>query len=376
MRLPLRAASTYLIPSLSARATGRMASTATNKLGHIERTAAEPRDKSLFTVVLHKVDEVNDQIRLFRLEIPLNGPQLRFLPGQWLDVYCPGVPKAGGFTITSPPSKARPSSSSITGSKATDGGSEPKKEKDEQNPAVAAPGYLELAVQKSPANPPAAWLWQEDQDTMKPTKETIIGREIRVRVGGSFVWPPPGINVRSLRRVVFVAGGVGINPLIAMASSLVPPLPFEVKFLYSVKDPLLAIPQSGLEEAAGGEKKRDASRILFLDRLVKIFGGDGERSEAEKGEVEGDLKLFLTGGGDQGEEQGTMEVGDSSKVTFLRRRMEISDVEEAVGGPAERRFAVVYVCGVPDMTDTFVEKLRSKDGLDMEPHRVLCEKWW
>lgn len=72
-----------------------MASTTANKVGHIERTAAEPRDKashltswiwvafhshlsqSLFTVVLRKIDEVNDQVRLFHLEIPLDGPQLR-----------------------------------------------------------------------------------------------------------------------------------------------------------------------------------------------------------------------------------------------------------------------------------------------------------
>ncbi|KAK8001381.1 hypothetical protein PG991_013603 [Apiospora marii] len=350
-----------------------MASTAAvNKPGHIERTAAEPRDKSLFTVVLRKIDEVNDQIRLFRLEIPVDGPPLRFLPGQWLDVYCPGVSKAGGFTITSPPSKARPSSAAINAANEAsgDGGEAP----------TATPGYLELAVQKSPSNPPAAWLWQEGKDKGDPSaisatttttteaKEPILGRELQVRVGGSFVWPPPGINVRSLRRVVFVAGGVGINPLISMASSLVPPLPFEVKFLYSVKDPLT--PTLGSDSGPSGEsKKRDVSKILFLNRLVKIFG-EGEDN------VKGELKLFLTGGAGQEEEKGAIKVGESSNVSLLGRRMEIGDIEEAVGSPEERRFAVVYVCGVPDMTDSFVDKLRSKDGLGMEPHRVLCEKWW
>lgn len=283
------------------------------------------------------------------------------------------MPKAGGFTITSPPSKALPSSAATNAAKAQDSGARVGGGK---TPA-AAPGYLELAVQKSPTNPPAAWLWQEGKDNggssvisaaSNEAKEPILGRELQVRVGGSFVWPPPGINVRSLRRVVFVAGGVGINPLIAMASSLVPPLPFEVKFLYSVKDPLTSTLGSDLGPS-GERKKRDASKILFLDRLVKIFG-EGE------GNVEGELKLFLTGGGGQEEEKGTIDVGESSNVSFLGRRMEIGDVEEAVGGSAEKRFAVVYVCGVPDMTDSFVEKLRSRDGLGMEPHRVLCEKWW
>ncbi|KAK8065278.1 hypothetical protein PG997_012025 [Apiospora hydei] len=362
--------------------------TANYKLGHIERTAAEPRDKSLFTVVLRRIDQVNDQVRLFRLEIPLDGPQLRSLtlvfcfvsssPGQWLDVYCPGVPKAGGFTITSAPLKARPSASGAT-AQTKNGVPEVKGDGGETPAAVAAaePGYLELAVQRSPANPPAAWLWQEEKDTVgaaDTAKESIIGRELQVRVGGSFVWPPPGVNVRTLRRVVFVAGGVGINPLIAMVSSLIPPLPFEVKFLYSVKDPLNSASTLGsAESGASGEEskgKRDASKILFLDRLAQTFGS------GEDGKVKGELKLFLTGGGGQGDEKGAINVGDMSKVSFVRRRMDISDVEEAVGGSAERRFAVVYVCGVPDMTDMFVEKLRRKDGLGMEPHRVLCEKWW
>lgn len=137
-------------------------------------------------------------------------PHQQFLPGQWLDVYVPGVPKAGGFTITSTPSRARgrrtsalsTESAAVTaaGEEVGGGGGEP---------GAYAYAYLELAVQKSPENPPAAWLWQEEG--------TILDKELRVRVGGSFVWPPPGINVRSsLRKAVFVAGGVGVNPLMSM----------------------------------------------------------------------------------------------------------------------------------------------------------------
>jgi hypothetical protein len=87
----------------------------------------------------------------------------------------PGLPKAGGFTLTSTPAEALPSSDFP---------------------------FLELAVQKSD-NPPAKWLWQ------KPEK--ILGTELRVRVGGSFIWPPPGIEEKEIEKVVFVAGGVGIK---------------------------------------------------------------------------------------------------------------------------------------------------------------------
>ena len=38
-----------------------------------------------------------------------------------------------------------------------------------------------------------------------------MGQDVLVRVGGSFVWPPPGLDVNQINRVVFVAGGVGIK---------------------------------------------------------------------------------------------------------------------------------------------------------------------
>lgn len=62
---------------------------------------------------------------------------------------------------------------------------------------------MELAVQESPSNPSAAWLWRP--------KEEILGKELNIRVGGNFVWPPAGIDLDSIKNVVFIAGGVGIK---------------------------------------------------------------------------------------------------------------------------------------------------------------------
>ncbi|KAI1205986.1 uncharacterized protein F4807DRAFT_441257 [Annulohypoxylon truncatum] len=298
------------------------------KTDHLERTAAEPRDKSLHTVTLAEVNEVNDQVRLFRLEL---STPLRFLPGQWLDVYVPGVSKAGGYTITSSPSSAHPPIS------------------DDPSSPPCRP-FLELAVQKSP-DPPAAWLWQDPA--------SITYAELRVRVGGSFVWPPPGVDTRTLRKAVFVAGGVGVNPLMSMLSSLAEEeCPFEVQFLYSLRDE--------------GGRRAQARRMLFVERLASIFAS---------GRVRGRLRLFLTGGVGEGGEEGVVScgIGEGKKcgVRFSRRRMTMEDVAAAVGDASERRFAVVYVCGVPTMTDEFVQKLAdSQHGFGMEPHRVLCERWW
>ena len=62
---------------------------------------------------------------------------------------------------------------------------------------------MELAIQKSPRNPPAAWLWQ--------AQEAILGKHLHIRVGGDFVWPPQCIAVEDLKKVVFIAGGMGIK---------------------------------------------------------------------------------------------------------------------------------------------------------------------
>ena len=45
--------------------------------------------------------------------------------------------------------------------------------------------------------------WQKEKN--------ILGTELQIRVGGSFVWPPPGIDINQIKRVVLVAGGVGIK---------------------------------------------------------------------------------------------------------------------------------------------------------------------
>ncbi|KAI1822829.1 hypothetical protein F4861DRAFT_531968 [Xylaria intraflava] len=327
-----------------------------SKPDHLERTAAEPRDRSLNTVIVEHVEQINATTRIFRLGIPQGSPPIHFLPGQWLDVYVPGVKTAGGFTITSTPQEARlphPSRSSPDNSPGAD---IPLRDMGAHAPQGP---YLELAVQKSPDNPPAAWLWRDDPPV------TLIGARLRVRVGGSFVWPPPGIDVRALRRVVFLAGGVGVNPLVSMLSSLgTAGADLDVHFLYSLKDPGPA---------------RDARGMLFLDRIAAVF---------REGRVRGRLRVFLTSGvggdvGAKGEDgviacRGAGDEAGAVGIPFHARRCALQDVVEAVGStPAERRDAVVYICGVPTMTDEFVARLTGhEDGIGMEPHRVLCEKWW
>lgn len=206
-----------------------------DSIPHETRTAAEPRQNKLYTVRVARVEQVNPSVRLLRFALPQEAladenavcsfltPRLQtltwqfdaqsqetfsFLPGQWLDVHIPSIPQAGGFTITSTPADAQPlpiPDPTII-QDGTENLSHQQGEFGTESAAAASDGrypYVELAVQQSPSNPAAAWLW-------RPHKE-ILGRELRVRVGGSFVWPPASVRTDQIHRIVFVAGGVGIK---------------------------------------------------------------------------------------------------------------------------------------------------------------------
>ncbi|KAF2837808.1 ferredoxin reductase-like protein [Patellaria atrata CBS 101060] len=283
--------------------------TVRSSLSHEERTSTEPREEITHTVLVEGIKRVNDSIKLFRLDALDQNHGIKFLPGQWLDVFVSGLTKAGGFTITSTPKSALP-------------------------PGDVSRPYLELAVQKSPSNPPAAWFWRHEDD--------IVGSELRVRVGGSFIWPPTCISGRDVKNIVFVAGGVGINPLISMVTHLheTDEMPPSVKFLYGTKSG-----SRGLDE------------ILFVDRLQSI-------QKLRPGQFQ--LDLFLTG--KLPETQGKI------RETLNSRRITSDDLISAIGDVAEREATVCYICGPPPMTDEFVAFLQDQEGIAKE--RVLCEKWW
>ena len=204
--------------------------------------------------------------------------------------------------------------------------------------------FLELAVQRSPNNPPAAWLWRDPASILKST--------LRVRVGGSFTWPPHGWSTQQaaeIKHVVFVSGGVGINPLISMLSSIFKDemvhKPKKISFLYSTK-----LPSSG-----------SGDNILFLPRLLKL---------AEQHPKRIDLTLFLTNLA-----AGTKLKNPKSLGWYHDRRIDEADLTAALGDDtASRRETVVYVCGPPKMTDDLVAWFSHQSGMD--PSRVLCEKWW
>ena len=167
--------------------------------------------------------------------------------------------------------------------------------------------------------------------------------------------------------MVFIAGGVGVNPLMSMLSHLAEQakiqkgLGFEIKFLYSLRDP---------------GPPRVKERILFLERIVNIFEEMGSPDS---------LRLFLTpskeqevegvkrGGWQKGREDAVIG-GAWGEIAYKMRRLRKEDLENALGSIGERGGTVVYVCGVKGMTDQFVGWAESAEG--MSGDRVFCERWW
>ncbi|KAF7913320.1 hypothetical protein BELL_0147g00050 [Botrytis elliptica] len=348
-------------------------------LSHIERTATEPRDESLHNFILTQVKSINSSTRLFYLS-PLHpssnsSPKhLTWKPGQWIDLYLPGIQRPGGFSIVNlPPSQSSPSIDDL-------------KEEKERG--------IELAIQKpilkinsgGKISEQVAWLFQ-------PSSE-ILGKGVAVRIGGSFTWPPSfwdekgGKGYRKERvengnRVVFIAGGMGINPLMSMISCIHAELGenerregkkaqgkegddetegsakedrcenLEVKFLYSTKVPA----------STPAEDEREVEEaVLFLDRLQEIF----------KEREQWDLQLFATGSSHNTTK--LLKTNAKSNIEAHHRRISNKDIDLALGTMEERSRTIVYICGPPTMTDSMVSYIRNLPGID--PSRVLCEKWW
>ncbi|EGX92593.1 Riboflavin synthase-like beta-barrel [Cordyceps militaris CM01] len=284
-----------------------------SKLDHLARTSTEPREKNLIWVKIVGVDTVNEKTRLLKLGLQ-EGPA-KFLAGQWLDTFVPGNPKPGGFTIASAPSTA----------------------------ARATEPYFELAVQEAPENPVAAWLW-------KPENE-ILHRFIQVRVGGSFVCPPTE-GLDGIRRIILVAGGVGINPLVSMLGYVADQddnLSIQLSVMYSTREP----------------EDGDLGEVLFLDRILNLF---------RTGRVSGNVKLFLTRPASHIYDRTADETGG---IDVRFGRIEGGDLLSEISSGGSKESTLVYICGPPAMTDSFVDLLTAPDvATVISAARVKSEKWW
>jgi hypothetical protein len=149
--------------------------------------------------------------------------------------------------------------------------------------ACGGEGALDLAVKRAPRSRPAEWLHTAAR----------VGDVVQVRMGGSFVQGDPAL---ARRPVLFVAGGVGINPLYAMlldAACMGPPAPAAppVRLLYSVRraDDALFLPE--LQKLATHPASPLAGRLQVALHVTRH--GDTDPAAGGSETVAGDQRSWL-----------------------------------------------------------------------------------
>ena len=247
-----------------------------------------------------------------------------FAPGQWVDFYIPPpIDKVGGYTITSLP---------------------------EELP------HLDLAV-KASAHPPAAWC----------TTRAAVGDRVALRVGGSFVLQ------KRHDAALFVAGGVGVNPLYSMLRALsadaddaarTPPRRAALLYTAPTHEELLF--KSELEELA---RRRPQHTRIWLGATREADApppppGGASASGTLAGRIgEPELETALRW---LGCEPNAMRSGRGVPWMAGSRAREPGTASGGCGAALG-----AYVCGPPRMTDEMVAALRR-----MGVEHVYSEKWW
>ena len=170
--------------------------------------------------------------------------------------------------------------------------------------------------------------------------------------------------------MVFIAGGVGVNPIMSMISAMdavgegkLGGIPGRVRVLYTSRRL-----KKKNENGDGDGEQEEEEAILFEERMVALarkWGGSKS--------IDYKYTLFETQKGKGSTVEAALDESGAHAI-IKRRRIDHSDLREALGPDQDRANTVVYVCGVPQMTDEFVDFLKKQPGMDEK--RVLCEKWW
>ena len=219
-------------------------------------------------------------VTLLDLSIPHN---FDYQPGQWVDFMIPTASWIGGFSIASGPNEKE---------------------------------VIQIAVKESKHHLPARWV----------TEESKAGDEILVQVGGTCLLSPRGAR----KCAVFVAGGIGVSPMLGLYRHHVAEQRPPVKFLYSVPT---------------------QDDLVFFDSLKQLLRPDDA------------LTLTLT------QSSQWESPGSESNIHYQLGR----GLAQFLTSTSKEDNTIYYICGPPPMQDEAISILHqhgvSEDGL-------VYEKWW
>lgn len=292
---------------------------------HAEITKTVFRQTRTHRCTITEISNLTPTVKSFRFLLPTDsldasrGEPFAFLSGQWVDFFASessGVKDVGGFSITSTPAE------------------------------LASDQTFELAVKYSPRNPVASWLHQ----TAKP------GDEVGARVGGEFFWEA-GLweqllqekllkrresSLKDVADVVFLAGGVGLTPLMSMVSHLAS----------------LNLKSSSPERKVIGHVLHSAkeSERLFFTRLAGL---------SESPETRIRTSFFLAGS--------SSASADETKNKVFRRRLNEDDLRSVLAPRGNYAGTLVFLCG-PNSFEAEMLVMLKKIGVPED--RTRFEKWW
>jgi ferredoxin-NADP reductase len=233
--------------------------------------------------------------------------RLPWAPGQWVDFYVRGKPWVGGFSILGDP---------------------------EDLPQVS------LAVRRS-AQAPAAWVHDESR----------VGSAVEIRVGGSCTWREAASR-EGIRPIVFVTGGIGIVPILAMYHAHWKAVAATASTSLFTRAPTALFYSAKTQE-----------EMVFLDEVTELVQVHGKRQRGDR------LVLSLSkqeSWGRQQEERSNTE--HCSVVEYETGRSQLRAFLAS-----QHADSLYYLCGPPAMSDDAVQVLQEQ-GVDEAD--IIYEKWW
>lgn len=208
-------------------------------------------------------------------------PKLQMQPGQWLDFRIPSCDWIGGYSL-----------------------------------AKQLPDDVVQVAVKASNHAPAAWV----------TQESKVEDDVLVQVGGTSV-----LHADATAPAVFVAGGIGISPLLALYRQHVCENRPRVHFYYSIST---------------------QDEFVFEEELVN----DLLRPEDS-------LTVTLT------QSQEWQSSAKKNVHQMVGRQHLLPFLNESISSSSN----IYYVCGPPSMQDYILERLETQN---VPSNRVVYEKWW